>query len=80
MEAVDGFQGREKDVVLVSLMRSNPDPKIGSSMRSGGSTSPPLRAPAGKQSVVGDSGTVTEAGMLEGFVEYASRNAEYVEA
>lgn len=79
MEAVDGFQGREKDVGLVSLMRSNPDPKIGSSMRSGGSTSP-LRAPAGKQSVVGDSGTVTEAGMLEGFVEYASRNAGYVEA
>ncbi|NPB04887.1 MAG: IGHMBP2 family helicase, partial [Aquificae bacterium] len=28
-KTVDGFQGREKEVIIISLVRSNPDEEIG---------------------------------------------------
>lgn len=29
VKTVDGFQGREKEVIIISLVRSNPDEEIG---------------------------------------------------
>lgn len=29
MKTVDGFQGREKEVIVISLVRSNPEEEIG---------------------------------------------------
>lgn len=79
VDTVDGFQGREKDVVLVSLVRSNPDSEIGF-LDEARRFNVSLTRARRKAVVVGDSGTVTEADVLEGFVEYAGRNAEVVEA
>jgi len=70
IDTVDGFQGREKEAVVVSLVRSNPDGELGfvADIRR---INVALTRARKKLIVVGDSATVSRHPFHEGFVRYA---------
>jgi superfamily I DNA and/or RNA helicase len=69
IDTVDGFQGREKEAVLVSLVRSNTDGEIGflSEVRR---TNVALTRARRKLLVVGDSATLAAHPFYERWIEY----------
>jgi predicted DNA helicase len=72
VKTVDGFQGREKEVVLISLVRSNPDREVGF-LRDVRRFNVALTRARRKAVVVGDSATVASVDVLGRFVDYAER-------
>ena len=70
IDTVDGFQGREKEAVVVSLVRSNPDGELGfvADIRR---INVALTRARKKLIVVGDSATIARHPFHEGFVRYA---------
>ena len=70
IDTVDGFQGREKEAVVVSLVRSNPDGDLGfvADIRR---INVALTRARKKLIVVGDSATIARHPFHEGFVRYA---------
>ena len=77
VDTVDGFQGREKEVVLVSLVRSNPEGRIGFLDEPRRFNVAVTRARR-KVVVVGDSETVSSAAVLEAFLRYAENSGRVV--
>ncbi|MFB6266255.1 MAG: IGHMBP2 family helicase [Halodesulfurarchaeum sp.] len=77
VDTVDGFQGREKEVVLVSLVRSNKRGEIGFLAEERRFNVAVTRAKR-KVVVVGDGETVTRAPVFEEFVEYAADSGRLV--
>ncbi|MXR50740.1 IGHMBP2 family helicase [Halovenus sp. WSH3] len=69
VDTVDGFQGREKEVVLVSLVRSNDRGSVGF-LDEPRRFNVALTRARRKAIVVGDSETVTAAPVYEDFPEY----------
>ena len=72
VDTVDGFQGREKEAVVVSLVRSNPDGELGfvADIRR---INVALTRARKKLIVVGDSATIARHPFHDGFVRYAER-------
>ena len=69
VDSVDGFQGREKEAVIVSLVRSNPDGEIGflADIRR---MNVALTRARRKLIVIGDSATITSHPFYKRMVEY----------
>ena len=72
IDTVDGFQGREKEAVVVSLVRSNPEGELGfvADIRR---INVALTRARKKLIVIGDSATIARHPFHEGFVDYAAR-------
>ncbi|HET9752127.1 MAG TPA: AAA domain-containing protein [Myxococcales bacterium] len=70
VDTVDGFQGREKEAVVVSLVRSNPEGELGflADIRR---INVALTRARKKLIVIGDSATVARHPFYAGFVRYA---------
>src|SRR6266481_5191681 len=70
IDTVDGFQGREKEAVVVSLVRSNPEGELGfvADIRR---INVALTRARKKLIVVGDSATIARHPFHDGFVRYA---------
>lgn len=73
VDTVDGFQGREKEVILISLVRSNRNNKIGF-LRDVRRLNVALTRAKRKLVVVGDEVTVGSDETYQDFIEYVSKN------
>lgn len=73
IDTVDGFQGREKEVVLISLVRSNRDNNIGF-LQDVRRLNVALTRAKRKLVVVGDEVTVGSNETYQDFIEYSSKN------
>jgi predicted DNA helicase len=79
VDTVDGFQGREKEVVLVSLVRSNPEGRIGF-LDEPRRFNVSLTRAKRKAVVVGDRSTVRAGEVFARFARYAEEKGLVVEA
>ncbi len=77
VDTVDGFQGREKEVVLVSLVRSNDRGQIGF-LDEPRRFNVALTRARRKAVVVGDAGTVAVGDVFDAFVQYAETEGRVV--
>lgn len=79
INTIDGFQGQERDIVYISLTRSNPDNRIGflSDIRRMNVAMTRARK---KLVVVGDSGTLSQFPFYAGFIAHAERKEGYKSA
>jgi predicted DNA helicase len=77
VDTVDGFQGREKEVVLVSLVRSNRRGEIGF-LDEPRRFNVALTRARRKAIVVGDADTVTAGDVFDAFVRYAETEGRTV--
>lgn len=76
VNTVDGFQGQEKEVILISLVRSNQDGKIGflSDFRR---MNVALTRARKKLIILGDSSTIGSEAFYSRFLEYAETRGTY---
>ena len=77
VDTVDGFQGREKEVVLVSLVRSNDEGQIGF-LDEPRRFNVALTRARRKAVIVGDASTVTTADVFDAVVRYADTEGRVV--
>jgi len=77
VDTVDGFQGREKEVVLVSLVRSNEEGEIGF-LDEPRRFNVALTRARRKAIVVGDADTVTASAVFDAVVRYADTEGRLV--
>ncbi|WP_457643052.1 IGHMBP2 family helicase [Persephonella sp.] len=77
VKTVDGFQGREKEVVIISLVRSNPEEEIGflDDLRR---LNVALTRAKRKLIVVGDAKTLSSNRMYMKFIDFVKRRGKYV--
>ena len=73
---IDGFQGQERDIVYISMTRSNPDSRIGflSEIRRMNVAMTRARK---RLVIVGDSATLSQSPFYAGFIDYAQKEGEY---
>jgi ATP-dependent RNA/DNA helicase IGHMBP2 len=76
VSTVDGFQGREKEAIVLSLVRSNSDGQVGFLADARRLNVAVTRARR-HVCVVGDSATLAHDAFLAGLVEYCQINGEY---
>ena len=76
IDSVDGFQGREKELVLVSLVRSNVEGELGFLADTRRMNVAMTRARR-KLIVVGDSGTLAAIPFYQAFIRYAEQVGGY---
>lgn len=77
VHTVDGFQGREKEAIVISLVRSNDRGEVGF-LRDVRRLNVALTRARRKLVVVGDSGTVGSEEIYRDFIEYAERAGERI--
>ncbi|MGE0566408.1 MAG: AAA domain-containing protein [Bacteroidia bacterium] len=79
IKTIDGFQGEERDVIYISLVRSNDKQEIGflSDLRR---MNVALTRAKKKLIVVGDSSTIGNNPFYKGFIEYCENNNYYKSA
>ncbi len=73
VKTVDGFQGREKELVLLSLVRSNPDGEVGF-LQDIRRFNVALTRARRKAVVVGDSATVSQVPVYRHFIDYVDEH------
>ncbi|EGS17375.1 DNA polymerase alpha-associated DNA helicase-like protein [Thermochaetoides thermophila DSM 1495] len=74
--SVDGFQGREKEAVIVSLVRSNPDGEVGF-LGEKRRLNVAMTRPKRSLTVIGDSETVKKGSkFLKNWMEFLEENAD----
>lgn len=76
VNTIDGFQGQERDVVYISMTRSNTDSRIGflSEIRRMNVAMTRARK---RLVVIGDSATLSQSPFYAEFIEYAQTQGEY---
>jgi ATP-dependent RNA/DNA helicase IGHMBP2 len=76
IKTVDGFQGEERDVIYITLVRSNEKPEIGflSDLRR---MNVAITRAKKKLVVIGDSATIGTHPFYRSFLEYCERNGAY---
>ncbi|RAJ05162.1 superfamily I DNA and/or RNA helicase [Chitinophaga skermanii] len=79
VNTIDSFQGQERDIVYISMTRSNNDQSIGflSDIRRMNVAMTRARK---KLVVIGDSATLSQLPFYEGFIAYAENNEAYKSA
>jgi ATP-dependent RNA/DNA helicase IGHMBP2 len=79
INTIDSFQGQERDIVYISMTRSNTDNNIGflSDIRRMNVAMTRARK---KLVVIGDSGTLSQLPFYAGFISYAENNGAYQSA
>jgi superfamily I DNA and/or RNA helicase len=77
VDTVDGFQGREREVVLASLVRSNARGEIGFLDEPRRFNVAVTRARR-KAVVVGDAGTVAAGDVFDAFIRYAEDDGRVI--
>ena len=79
VNTIDSFQGQERDVIYISMTRSNPDSRIGflSEIRRMNVAMTRARK---KLVVIGDSATLSQSPFYAGFIKYAEENDAYQSA
>ena len=73
INSVDGFQGREKEVVIISMVRSNPDHNLGFLVEERRLNVAVTRAKR-QLVLICDSETVCKNKFLSGFIKYMRDN------
>ena len=76
IDTVDGFQGREKEAIIISLVRSNASGEIGF-LADTRRMNVALTRARRKLIVIGDSGTIARHPFYERLVEYMDANGGY---
>jgi superfamily I DNA and/or RNA helicase len=79
INTIDSFQGQERDMVYISMTRSNTDNEIGflSDIRR---MNVALTRARKKLVIIGDSGTLSVLGFYQQFISYAEKNNAYKSA
>jgi predicted DNA helicase len=77
VKTVDGFQGREKEVIIISLVRSNPDENIGflDDLRR---LNVALTRAKRKLIIIGDAKTLSSNETYRKLIEYIKQNGKYL--
>lgn len=76
IQTIDGFQGQEKDVVYISLVRSNGKGEVGF-LNDHRRMNVALTRARKKLVVVGDSATIGSSDFYQNFLEYCEENGSY---
>lgn len=76
VSTVDGFQGREKEIILLSLVRSNPQGEVGF-LRDTRRLNVALTRACSKLVVIGDSATVSQEEIYKEFIDFVKREGCY---
>ncbi len=76
IDTVDGFQGREKEAVVISLVRSNPDGEVGF-LKDDRRLNVALTRARRHLAIVGDSATVSSHPFLARLLEHFEANGEH---
>eukprot|EP00494_Astrolonche_serrata_P032423 UN32692 len=75
ISTVDSFQGREKEVIIISMVRSNDDGIVGF-LKEDRRTNVAVTRAKRHVTIVYDSQTISNHEFLENFVTYCSKNAD----
>lgn len=78
IHTVDGFQGREKEVIILSLVRSNPEQEIGflSDLRR---INVAITRARRKLIIIGDSRTLSSKQFFRNLIQYVKENGKKVD-
>ncbi|MEL6356915.1 MAG: AAA domain-containing protein, partial [Bacteroidota bacterium] len=76
INTIDGFQGQERDVVYISLVRSNEKGEIGF-LKDYRRMNVALTRARKQLVVIGDGGTIVSDPFYAGFLEYVEKNGTY---
>ena len=79
VNTVDGFQGREKEAVVISMVRSNPDGSVGF-LTDDRRTNVAITRARRHVAVIGDSATIANHPFLARFVAYCEQHGTYKSA
>ncbi len=76
VKTIDGFQGEERDVIYISLVRSNDTHEIGflNDLRR---MNVAITRAKKKLVVIGDSATIGSSDFYQGFLEYCEKHGMY---
>ncbi len=79
VDTVDGFQGEEKDIILISLVRSNEKGEIGF-LKDTRRMNVAITRARKKLIIIGDSATIANFKFYKDLLDFWSKNAEYLSA